>query len=78
MKNLIRREQFPYTSVMGWEYDSGDYHTAMTKAMEAVDYKKLRAEQSAKPITPTRTIRRRPHTSATRPPSAKHAARATR
>ncbi len=29
MKNLIRREQFPYTSAFGWEYDSGDYHTAM-------------------------------------------------
>ena len=48
MKNLIRREQFPYTSAMGWEYDSGDYHTAMNKAMETVDYKKLRAEQKAK------------------------------
>jgi carbon-monoxide dehydrogenase large subunit len=48
MKNLIRREQFPYTSAMGWEYDSGDYHTAMTKAMETVDYKKLRAEQKAR------------------------------
>ena len=29
MKNLIRREQFPYTSALGWEYDSGDYHTAL-------------------------------------------------
>ena len=36
IKNLIRREQFPYKSVMGWEYDSGDYHTAMDKAMESV------------------------------------------
>jgi aerobic carbon-monoxide dehydrogenase large subunit len=48
MKNLIRREQFPYTSALGWEYDSGDYHTALQRAMEAVDYKKLRAEQKAK------------------------------
>ena len=48
MKNLIRREQFPYTSALGWEYDSGDYHTAMHKAMDAVDYKKLREEQKAK------------------------------
>ena len=48
MKNLIRREQFPYKSALGWEYDSGDYHTAMNKAMETVDYKKLRAEQKAK------------------------------
>ena len=29
MKNLIKREQFPYTSALGWEYDSGDYHTAL-------------------------------------------------
>ena len=48
MKNLIRREQFPYTSALGWEYDSGDYHTAMDKAMDAVDYKALREEQKAK------------------------------
>ena len=29
MKNFIRRDQFPYQSALGWEYDSGDYHTAM-------------------------------------------------
>src|SRR5579864_7130641 len=44
-KNLIKREQFPYTSTLGWQYDSGDYHTALDKAMESVNYKKLRAEQ---------------------------------
>jgi carbon-monoxide dehydrogenase large subunit len=48
MKNLIRREQFPYKSALGWEYDSGDYHTAMQKAMDSVGYKKLRAEQKIK------------------------------
>ncbi len=48
MKNLIRREQFPYTSALGWEYDSGDYHTALQKAMDAVGYRQLRAEQKAK------------------------------
>ena len=48
MKNLIRREQFPYTSAFGWQYDSGDYQTAMNKAMESVNYKKLREEQKAK------------------------------
>src|SRR6516225_6082354 len=48
LKNLIRREQFPYQSALGWEYDSGDYHTAMTKAMESVNYKKLREEQKAR------------------------------
>jgi len=48
MKNFIRREQFPYTSALGWEYDSGDYHTAMQKALETVGYKQLREEQKAK------------------------------
>ena len=48
MKNLIRREQFPYTSVFGWVYNSGDYQTALNKAMETVGYKKLREEQKEK------------------------------
>lgn len=47
LKNFIRKEQFPYTSALGWEYDSGDYHTAMDKALESVDYRALRAEQAA-------------------------------
>lgn len=46
MKNFIKPEQFPYKSALGWEYDSGDYPTAMTKAMEAVGYAGLRAEQA--------------------------------
>ncbi len=44
--NFIRKEQFPYQSALGWEYDSGDYHTAWDKVMAAVDYKGLRAEQA--------------------------------
>ena len=48
MKNLIKREQFPYTTALGWEYDSGDYHAALQKAMDAVGYAKLRQEQRAK------------------------------
>jgi carbon-monoxide dehydrogenase large subunit len=46
LKNLIRKEQFPYRSALGWEYDSGDYHPAMEKALAAVDYKALRREQA--------------------------------
>jgi carbon-monoxide dehydrogenase large subunit len=48
LKNFIKREQFPYRSALGWEYDSGDYHAAMNKALEVVGYKGLRAEQAAK------------------------------
>ena len=46
-RNFIAADRFPYTSALGWEYDSGDYHTAMDKALEAVDYAGLRAEQKA-------------------------------
>ena len=48
MKNLIRKEQFPYTSAFGWQYDSGDYQPALQKAMDTVGYAALRAEQKAK------------------------------
>lgn len=51
-KNFIKKEQFPYTSAFGFEYDSGDYHTALTKVLDAVDYKGLRAEQAAKRADP--------------------------
>ncbi len=44
--NFIRKEQFPYHSALGWEYDSGDYHTAWAKALKAVNYDALRAEQT--------------------------------
>ena len=51
-KNFIRKEQFPYRSAFGWEYDSGDHHTALEKVLTAVDYKALRAEQAAKRADP--------------------------
>ncbi|KNX43122.1 Carbon monoxide dehydrogenase large chain [Roseovarius tolerans] len=44
--NFIRADQFPYQSALGWEYDSGDYHTAWEKALKAVNYDGLRAEQA--------------------------------
>src|SRR3974390_788793 len=46
LKNFIQPNQFPYKSALGWEYDSGDYPTAMRKAMEAVEYQNLRVEQT--------------------------------
>jgi carbon-monoxide dehydrogenase large subunit len=48
MKNFIKPEQFPYKSVLGWEYDSGDYHTALKKAMDIIGYDALRKEQAEK------------------------------
>jgi len=52
-RNFIRKEQFPYHSPFGFEYDSGDYHTALTKVLDAVDYKALRSEQAAKRKDPS-------------------------
>jgi carbon-monoxide dehydrogenase large subunit len=48
LKNLIRAEQFPYRSALGWEYDSGNYHPALQKVMDAVGYRQLREEQRRK------------------------------
>ncbi|HEX9464337.1 MAG TPA: molybdopterin cofactor-binding domain-containing protein, partial [Alphaproteobacteria bacterium] len=40
-KNLIRKEQFPYTIPSGSTYDSGDYQTVLDKALTAADYAAL-------------------------------------
>ena len=48
MKNFIAPERFPYKSVLGWEYDSGNYPAALKKAMEIVGYESLRKEQQEK------------------------------
>jgi carbon-monoxide dehydrogenase large subunit len=47
-KNFIQPAQFPYKSALGWEYDSGNYPTAMKKALETVGYDALRREQAEK------------------------------
>jgi aerobic carbon-monoxide dehydrogenase large subunit len=46
MKNLLRPEQFPYTTPTGWEYDSGDYPRALQEAMRIAGYDELRREQA--------------------------------
>jgi carbon-monoxide dehydrogenase large subunit len=46
LKNLLRPDQFPYTSQTGWKYDSGDYETTMRKAMGMIGYDDLRREQA--------------------------------
>ena len=48
LKNFIPADKFPYKSVLGWEYDSGDYHGALEKAMERIGYAELRKEQADK------------------------------
>jgi len=47
-KNFIKPEAFPYKSVLGWEYDSGNYGAALDRAMEMIGYSELRKEQAEK------------------------------
>jgi carbon-monoxide dehydrogenase large subunit len=47
-RNLIGADQFPYTTLMGTTYDSGDYATPLTKVVELAGYDALRIEQSAR------------------------------
>ena len=47
-RNFVQADQFPYQSCLGWEYDSGDYPTALDQALKAVDYEGLRKEQAEK------------------------------
>ena len=48
MKNFVKPEEFPYRSALGWEYDSGNYHGALERAMEIIGYDDLRREQAQK------------------------------
>jgi len=48
LKNFIPPERFPYKSVLGWEYDSGNYPAALKKAMDIIGYEALRKEQREK------------------------------
>ena len=46
-RNLIRPEELPYTSATGNVYDSGSYHAALERLLEAAKYDALRREQAA-------------------------------
>src|SRR2546427_104445 len=47
-KNFIQPDRFPYTSALGWEYDSGNYGAALDLAMHKIGYAELRREQAEK------------------------------
>jgi carbon-monoxide dehydrogenase large subunit len=47
-KNWIKHEEFPFTTVAGMTYDSGNYEAATEKAMKMFGYDELRAEQMAR------------------------------
>ena len=44
-RNWIKHDEFPYTTVCGLEYDSGNYEAATARAKEMLGYDALRAEQ---------------------------------
>jgi len=46
LRNVPAPKEFPYTTATGLVYDSGNYAAALHKALDAVDYKKLRARQT--------------------------------
>ncbi len=45
-RNFIRPEEFPYETITGHKYDSGNYEQALNKALEIVGYEELRRRQS--------------------------------
>jgi len=44
-RNWIKHEEFPFTTVAGMTYDSGNYEAATARAKELLGYDDLRAEQ---------------------------------
>lgn len=45
-KNWITHEEFPFVTVCGLTYDSGNYEAATSRAVELFDYEGLRREQA--------------------------------
>ncbi len=46
-KNLIKPEQFPFTTQTGAIYDSGDYEKALDAALKTAEWDRLKAERDA-------------------------------
>ena len=44
-RNFIQSDQFPFDTLTGWTYDTGDYVTSMEKAAEIIGYDDLRDQQ---------------------------------
>jgi carbon-monoxide dehydrogenase large subunit len=47
-RNWIEHSEFPYTTIAGLTYDSGNYEAATAKAVELFGYDDLRKEQTAR------------------------------
>jgi carbon-monoxide dehydrogenase large subunit len=46
-KNFIAASKFPYQTPVAFQYDSGNYGPALDRALQMLDYKKLRTDQEA-------------------------------
>jgi carbon-monoxide dehydrogenase large subunit len=46
-KNFVAPSKFPYQTPVAFQYDSGNYAPALDRALQMLDYRKLRAEQEA-------------------------------
>jgi carbon-monoxide dehydrogenase large subunit len=46
LKNFVSNDQFPFHTATGLMYDSGNYAAPLKKALDLVDYRKLRQEQA--------------------------------
>jgi aerobic carbon-monoxide dehydrogenase large subunit len=46
LKNFVANDQFPFHTATGLVYDSGNYAAPLKKALEIVDYPRLRREQA--------------------------------
>ena len=45
-RNLVRPDDFPYTTAAGNVLDSGSYHAALARLLEVAEYDRLRREQA--------------------------------
>jgi len=55
-RNFIKPDAFPYTSVTGLRYDSGNYQAALDRALELADYAGWRARQRAQRAADSRLL----------------------
>jgi aerobic carbon-monoxide dehydrogenase large subunit len=55
-RNFPAADEFPFPSIGGLTYDSGDYARAMDLALEAVDYEAVRAEQRSRLVDGHETL----------------------
>jgi carbon-monoxide dehydrogenase large subunit len=46
-RNFVRSEEMPYTTVTNQRYDSGDYATALGRALDAIGWERFPEEQAA-------------------------------